>query len=73
MSASDTPPTSDEDPIAEAATALSAAIERVSVRLNTLKRRVDSAEQDVDAAQGSDADRARVCDCYCCETKRSRS
>jgi len=32
------------------------------VRIDTLARRADSAEKEVDAAQGTDADRARLAD-----------
>lgn len=60
MSASDTPSPADEDPIEEAATALSDAIGRLSVRMNTLKRRVHDARRDADASYDTDEDRARL-------------
>ena len=62
MSAPETPPNGEDDPIEEAAASLTAAIGRLSVRLNTLKRRVHDAERDIDASHGTDADRARLAD-----------
>ncbi len=60
MSSSDSPSPVEDDPIEEAAAALSAAIERIGVRVNTLKRRASDAEADVDASHGTDEDRARL-------------
>ncbi len=60
MSASDTPSPAEEDPIEEAATALSEAIGRLNVRMNTLKRRVQDARRDADASYDTDEDRARL-------------
>lgn len=50
----------EDDPIEEAAAALTAALERVSVRVATLSRRIDSAERQAGAAFDTDEDRARL-------------
>ncbi len=60
MSPSDSPSPVDDDPIEEAAASLAAAVERIAVRMNTLKQRASNAERDVDASHGTDEDRARL-------------
>ena len=49
-----------EDPIESSIAALNTAIERVGSRLNALKRRMDAASEEVDAAHDTDEDRARL-------------
>ena len=60
MSAPEDPNTNDVDPIEEAATALSAAIERLSARMGSLKQRARDAQDSVDASFSTDEDRARL-------------
>jgi seryl-tRNA synthetase len=62
MSTQDPSTGPETDPIEEAAASLSAAIGRVSTRLNSLKRRLDAASDEMSAAHGNDEDRARLAD-----------